>query len=116
MPNVPIREYTDQMLMNVSDSFFERVTGQLVSEETNVRQVALKVQLGEADAGIVYQSDITPSLRESVRIISIPAEYNITAQYFIAQLASDNTLATPFIEFIGSIEGQAILEKWGFTA
>ncbi len=114
MPGVPIREYADQMLANVSPEFADYVLAHVVSEEPNVRQVALKVQLGEADAGIVYQSDITPSLKDSITILSIPTEYNVIAQFFIAQIASENPAATLFIEYVLSSEGQAILSKWGF--
>jgi len=41
-------------------------------EETNIKQVVAKVELGEADAGIVYSSDVTPAVRPAVKVIEIP--------------------------------------------
>jgi molybdate transport system substrate-binding protein len=41
-------------------------------EETNIKQAVANVQLGKADAGIVYSSDVTPAVRPAVRVIEIP--------------------------------------------
>jgi Bacterial extracellular solute-binding protein len=62
-------------------TFATRVLANLVSEETNVKQVASKVQLGEADAGIVYSTDVTPALRNAVRVMQISPEFNVIANY-----------------------------------
>ena len=81
-----------------------------------MRQVAAKVALGEADAGIVYTSDVTPGIVNQVQQIVIPDEQNVVATYPIAPLADapNPTLAQSFIDFVLSAEGQAILSKWGF--
>jgi molybdate transport system substrate-binding protein len=95
--------------------FKSLVLGNVVSYETDVRRFA-KVELGEADVGIVYSSDAiaTPDLMT----ISIPTEYNIKAEYPIAPLAhaTNPDLAAEFIEFITSDVGQTILFRWGFTS
>ena len=68
---VPVGNYSRQALAKMSQDaafgseFATRVLANLVSEETNVKQVVAKVQLGEADAGIVYSSDVTPAVRGS---------------------------------------------------
>jgi molybdate transport system substrate-binding protein len=75
---VPVGNYARQSLAKMSQDpsfgsqFAERVLANLVSEETNVKQVVAKVQLGEADAGIVYSSDVTPAVRRAVKVIEIP--------------------------------------------
>jgi molybdate transport system substrate-binding protein len=97
------------------DDFTERVMANVVSEEATVRAAVLKVALGEADACIVYASDITPDIREDVRAIDIPDEFNVLATYPIAA-TSDNALATAFIDFVLSADGQAILAEWGFLS
>ena len=120
-PTTPIRVYTDESLALMNESgefgagFTEGVLSNLVSEEVTVRAAVLKVALGEADATIVYVTDITPDIREAVRAIDIPDEFNVLASYPIAAV-SDNPLAAEFIDFVLSDEGQAILVEWGFIS
>lgn len=113
---VPIRQYTDQMVAVMPPQFQEQFYANLVSEEENVRQIVAKVALGEADAGIVYNSDVTPDVSGRVQQIAIPATQNIIATYPIAPLANapHPELAQQFIDFVLSPEGQTILRKWGF--
>jgi molybdate transport system substrate-binding protein len=76
--------------------------------------VVAKVQLGEADAGIVYTSDAVAAPQLSV--IEIPADMNVIAAYPIAPLAAGTNpdLAAAFVEYVLSSEGQSVLQKWGF--
>ncbi|MCW5874049.1 MAG: molybdate ABC transporter substrate-binding protein [Anaerolineales bacterium] len=116
-PDVPIREYSDQAISLMGDEAWQAaVYANLVSEELNVRQVATKVSLGEADAGIVYTSDVTPDIASSVLQIAIPDEMNVIASYPIAVVkdAPAGDVAQAFVDFVLSAEGQAILAKWGF--
>ncbi len=121
-PDVPIRGFTDQMLDKAAADpaygleFKTAVLTNLVSEEANVRQLAAKVVLGEADAGVVYKSDVTPDITDQVKVIEIPQVLNVVAVYPIAAItdsASPET-ARAFIEFVLSERGQAVLAKWGF--
>jgi molybdate transport system substrate-binding protein len=122
--NVPVGRYTRQILEKLSSTpaygrdFSARVLKNVVSEETNVRQVALKVQLGEADAGIVYTTDVTPTLATSVIQIAIPASANVIAAYPIGIVsnASNPSGARAFVSFVRSSDGQKILSRWGFLA
>jgi molybdate transport system substrate-binding protein len=113
---VPVRQYTDEILAMMSADFQARFYGNLVSEEDNVRQVAAKVALGEADAGIVYTSDVTPDIAQQVQQISIPEAQNVVAAYPIAPLADaiQPELAQKFMDFVLSTDGQNILSRWGF--
>ena len=116
VPGVPVRQYTDEIVAQMPADFQAQFYANLVSEEDNVRQVAAKIALGEADAGLVYTSDITPDLATQVQQIGIPDGQNVVASYPIAPLADapNPELAQAFIEFVLSTEGQAILGKWGF--
>lgn len=115
---VPVGNYARQALdlMNesFSNNFKDKVLEKIVSNEDNVKQVVAKIQLGEADAGIVYTSDAI--VATDLQTIEIPTELNIIAKYPIAPLVeSANTdLANEFIAYVLSDEGQAILQKWGF--
>jgi molybdate transport system substrate-binding protein len=119
---VPVGVYTRQMLANLESTgrygkgFALQVQKNIVSEETNVRQVALKVRLGEADAGVVYSTDVTPDLRTHVIEIAIPVRQNVLARYPIAVLRQANNLeaARDFVGYVLSPTGQGILQQWGF--
>lgn len=113
---VPVRAYTDDIVAAQPAAFQKQFYGNLVSEEDNVRQVAAKVALGEADAGVVYTSDVTPDIAGQVQQIAIPDAQNVVATYPIAPLtdAPQPDLAQSFVAFVLSAEGQAILSRWGF--
>ena len=121
---VPVGNYSRQALAKMSQDvafgseFATRVLANLVSEETNVKQVVAKVQLGEADAGIVYSSDVTPAVRGAVQVLAIPDAFNVIAHYPIAVVrdAPNAAGAHAFIDYVLSPAGQAILTKHGFLA
>ncbi len=128
---VPVGQYSLDFLerANVDGSlgtgYREAVIANVVSYEENVRAVLAKVTLGEADAGIVYTSDIrheagdsTGGASEQVQRIDIPDPLNTIASYPIAPL-DDSPLAEmaeAFIAYVLSPEGQQILVKYGFIA
>ena len=118
---VPVGRYSREALGRLAGAggfgadFAARVLRNVVSQEENVKAVVAKVQLGEADAGMVYVSDVTPSVRRVVRLILIPDEYNVVAAYPIAVLAGSRrqTDARAFVDFLLSVEGQRLLERHG---
>jgi molybdate transport system substrate-binding protein len=116
---VPVGKYArqafDNMSMQFGTRFKDKVLANVVSNEDNVRQVVAKVQLGEADAGIVYTSDAVSA--SALKTIEIPAGMNVIAAYPIAPLAKskNSDLAKAFITYVLSPDGQAILQKWGFA-
>ena len=115
---VPVGGYSRDSICNMAadtatygDDFVANVAGNVVSQEDNVRAVLSKVALGEADAGIVYTSDVT----DDVVAIEIPEAVNELATYPIAPVAGGNQdAAAAYISFILSPDGQAILESYGF--
>lgn len=118
---VPVGAYSRECLSNLSrrpgfgDDFAARVLRNLVSDEENVKSVVTKVQLGEADAGMVYFSDVTPAVAKQVKVLDIPEEANVLASYPIAKLAHAGhpAEADAFLALLFSNEGQAILAKNG---
>jgi molybdate transport system substrate-binding protein len=118
---VPAGAYAREALVRLRDApgflrdYDRKVLSNLVSEEENVRAVAAKVQLGEADAGMVYQTDVTPNLRAQVTLISIPGPYTPVAEYPVGAVKGGNrALAHAFIALVLSPEGQSILTHRGF--
>jgi molybdate transport system substrate-binding protein len=116
---VPAGRYARQILDNLNAQFGadykDKVLANVVSNEDNIRQAVTKVQLGEADASIVYVSDAVavPELQK----LEIPANVNVIAGYPIAPLirSENSELADEFITYVLSTEGQTTLKKWGFT-
>lgn len=116
----PIRAYTDAMLASYNEDFgedfSERALRNLVSEESNVRQVVARVALGEADAGVVYQSDALGDVADQLMAISVDARHNQLASYPIAPLndAGAHELALEFVRFLHSETARSILAENGF--
>ena len=122
-PSVPIGQYTAQVLDKASADpsygadFKSRVQANTVSQEDNVRQVVSKVQLGEADAAVVYSTDATPQVRGQLQIIEIPDALQTLATYPIAVANGSNSAGgEAFVSYVLSSQGQATLAKWGFLA
>ncbi|HEY7093683.1 MAG TPA: molybdate ABC transporter substrate-binding protein [Ktedonobacterales bacterium] len=90
----------------------------VISYETDVKQVLSKVRLGEADAGIVYTSDATGDSGAQVNHIDIPLELQTIATYLIASIKGSKhaDLAAAFIDAVFNSGGQAILAKYGFLS
>jgi molybdate transport system substrate-binding protein len=118
-PEVPVGAYTLELLraaeQRFGPAFRAAVDEHIVSRELNVRHMLVRVLLGEADAGIVYASDAA-SAGDKVRLVPIPAELNVTAQYPAALLrtARKPELARAFLGLLGSSEGQQRLGAAGF--
>jgi molybdate transport system substrate-binding protein len=120
--SVPCGNYTLQMLAKASNNstygsgFKTSVLANVVSQETNVNDVVAKVALGQADAGIVYKSDVPAAYQSKVQVITIPDSVNVLAKYPIGvgSTSSNALLAQSFIDYVTSPAGQAILLKYGF--
>ena len=116
-PDVPIGAYARASLKKLAsdpangNGYDAKVLANIVSEEANVRQVVVKVQLGEADAGICYATDVTAVPAGEVTTIDIPDSANVVAEYPSAILKSAKAPAAArrLISFINSPSGQSIL-------
>jgi molybdate transport system substrate-binding protein len=121
---VPVGQYALMFLDKASQqpdfgaNFKDKVLANVMSYEENVKFVFSKVSLGEADAGIVYTTDITPDSAALVGRLDIPDALNVIAAYPIAALSDSPhpELAAAFIDYVLSPEGQAILNKAGFIS
>ena len=111
-PGVPVGSYTLQVLRNMNLS---SVLANVVSRETDVREVLAKVALGEADAGFVYSTDAR-TVPGKVRVLKIPAWAQPKLQYGICIVSSSThkLAAAAFIKKVVGKAGQTILLKYGF--
>jgi len=117
--NVPVGQYAREVLRRAAPTYEEGfeaiVMSRVVSQETNVRLARTKVELGEADAAIVYRTDAGAGDR--VRVIPIPREVNVVADYPIGVLTRTTVrnTAEAWVALVTSAEGRAVLERHGFT-
>ena len=119
---VPAGRYALEFLDKASQDdalgadYKSKVLDNVVSYEENVRAVLSKVQLGEANAGIVYLSDAASLTPLEIGTIEIPYPLNVSATYYIATIndTEKSILAEEFITFVASPEGQQILADYGF--
>jgi molybdate transport system substrate-binding protein len=108
-PDVPAGKYARQAFEKAN------VTVKPVSQEDNVKAVVNKVALGEADAGIVYVTDVTAG-GDKVEGVDIPEELNVVATYPIATVKASKApdKAQAFMDLVLSAEGQQVLKEYGF--
>lgn len=110
-PQVPCGRYADAVLDQADVDVTFR------SLEENVRAVVSKVTMGEADAGIVYATDVIAA-GERAEGVPLPTGIDVVVRYPIVPVASNSNpvAARAFIEFVRSATGQQILESFGFDA
>lgn len=103
-PKVPIGLYTRGVFERLG---MLRVLKKTVSLETDVKGVVGKVALGQADAGLVYRTDLRP-VASRVRAIPIPARAQPTVRYelAIASRPADLEAAKDFVASLLGAEGR----------
>jgi molybdate transport system substrate-binding protein len=86
-----------------------------VSNEVDVKSTLTKVELGEADAGVVYVTDVLAA-GDKVKGIEIPADVNASTEYPIAALSASRNAATAqaFVDYVLSADGASALTAAGF--
>ena len=109
---VPAGSYARDMLTNAGVA--HEALANVVSNEDDVKGVVQKVSLGEADAGIVYRTDVTADLEGAVRTVTVPDPINVVATYPIGVVAGTGSkLAGRFVAYVVG-PGQPVLEAAGF--
>ncbi|OEJ30759.1 molybdate ABC transporter substrate-binding protein [Streptomyces subrutilus] len=108
-PEVPVGRYSKEILDK------QGVTVKPVSQEPNVRAVLSKVELGEADAGLVYKTDSAKS-GDKVVTVDIPDTENAVASYPAATLKQSQNpeAAAAFVAWLSTPDAQKILQDAGF--
>lgn len=109
-PAVPAGNYARQVLSKA------HVNVNPVSNEDNVEGVVTKVALGEADAGIVYETDARSPAR-GIEAVAIAEDHNVLAEYFVMVLpkSKQKSGGDAFRSFLLSSPGRKVLERFGFA-
>ncbi len=110
-PEVPCGSYAEQIFDNAG------VVVTPASFEESVKAVVTKVTLGEADAGIVYRTDVIATGDDAAGV-AIPADINVIAEYPVVALADapNPDGARVFLDFVLGPAGQQILASYGFDS
>jgi molybdate transport system substrate-binding protein len=110
---VPAGDYAREIFANAGIA--GEATANVVSNAEDVRAVVTAVASGEADAGIVYVTDVTADVTDEVSSIEIPDDVNVIATYPIAVVAGSEEadLAQGFVDLVLG-EGQQTLVEYGF--
>lgn len=117
--HVPLGAYAREALRRAGGrlgaEFESEVLGRVVSWESSARLVRAKVELGVADAAIVYRTDVAPG---RVRALPVPPEANVRANYLMGAVAGSANPegATHWLGFVESPAGREILVRRGFVA
>lgn len=109
VPTAPCGAAADELLRA------DGITRKPVSEEVDVKSVLSKLEAGEADAGLVYRTDVTASAGK-VTGLDVPGAADQPNRYLVAPTAnaSDKDLAEQWIRFLVAPDGQAVLRAAGF--
>ena len=91
-----------------------RVVPNVVSKEVDVKAALAKVKLAEADAAVVYHSDVVAA-KEAVTGVTIEPQYNTTLAYPVITLA-DDAATRAFVAYLLSDTGLATVRSFGFGA
>lgn len=91
-----------------------RIVPNVVSQEVDVKATLAKVKLAEADAAVVYHSDVVAA-KEAVKGVEIPAKLNTSLSYPVITL-SDDAATKAFVAYLLSVKGLATVQSFGFGA
>jgi molybdate transport system substrate-binding protein len=111
---VPVGDYAREVLANAG--ILDAVLSNVVSNEEDAAGVVAKVSSGEADAALVYVSDVSSTAGDDLRALPIPDDINVVATYPIAVVEGSPSadLGMAFIELVTGPEGQQTLQEHGF--
>ena len=120
--SVPVGKYFYTVLedavknQSLEEEFKQKIIANIKSEELNVKDIVSKIIIGEADAGIVYRTDVNEKNMYQLEIVEMKEFEETEAKYTIGvvQAAPNNEAARIFVDFVVSSEGKEILKKYGF--
>lgn len=115
--DVPITRYAVALIDNLAaqpdapHGFADAYEGNIVSREDNVRAVLAKIEIGEGDVAIVYETDARSA---DVGALGLPEAANVVAVAVAVAIADAGPDANAFVSWLLEAEAQAILAKHGF--
>ncbi len=111
---VPVGDYAREALSRAGIA--HQAEANVVSNEEDDASVVAKITSGEADAGIVYVSDVNREIGPLVKAVEIPDAGNVISTYPIAVVngSSNGAVAQAFVDYVTGVAGQTTLHDFGF--
>jgi molybdate transport system substrate-binding protein len=116
---VPVGQYTRQLFAELAadpsfgPALVKGIEGNVVSEENQVKAVLAKLLLGEADAGIVYRSDLAAGAGRRLTAIPLPEQYRPRVVYPLAKVCGGSAQAALFFDYLFRAQAQRIFARYG---
>jgi molybdate transport system substrate-binding protein len=117
---VPAGDYGREVICRLGEVYGPDYEGavleNLASSENNVRQVLMKIVLGEGDAAFVYKTDVNQDIKDQVVVLDIPKDYNVTASYWMGIVNNDmiSESVRDCCAYIMADDSCDVFEKYGF--
>mgnify|MGYP001321920663 CR=1 FL=1 len=111
--SVPAGKYASEALTSLN--LLDKVKSKLVYAK-DVRQVLAYVESGDAEAGLVYQTDA--NISDKVKVAAVADESLHSSLVYPAAVVKDSKnqeQAKAFVDFLSSDKAAAVFEKHGFT-
>jgi molybdate transport system substrate-binding protein len=116
---VPVGRYTRQLLSGLAadpscgPGLVEKIKVNVVSEENQVKAILTKLLLGEADAGVVYRSDLTGSAARRLAEIQLPEKHLPHISYPLARVRGGAAQTEMFINYLFGKQAREIFTRYG---
>jgi len=118
-PEVPVGSYTRQLLSGLAAdadcgaALVKQIEENVVSEENQVKAILTKLLLGEADAGIVYRSDLTTDASRDLLIIPLPPQHLPQISYPMARIRGGNLKTEAFVSYLYTEQARLVFASYG---
>lgn len=114
--SVPIGAYSYSVIEKLPKDIQKKLLKNIKSFDLSAKSVLSKVELGDVDAGIVYQSDLTAFNYDKIYLVGIDSDINCKIPYFIGVLnhSKHKQIALDFTNFALAKQSKKILEQYGF--
>jgi len=116
---VPVGHYTRLLLAGLAadpdcgPELVARIERNVVSEENQAKAILTKLLLGEADAGIIYRSDLATASARRLIAIPLPTQHLPPISYPLARVRGGTGHSDSFVDFLFSEPAQRIFARYG---
>ena len=112
-PDVPVGQLAGRLLDALDPALAVAIRANVVTEDPNVRIALSRIELGEADAAIVYLTDLASA--PNARAITLPPDVEPPQNRYVIVALNERPATAAVFEYVLGAEAQAALAEAGFT-